>query len=1159
MSRKTQSKAKSVKLSRTRESIEDSNEPDDNLYTPSVIDNDADADINPVEYDVNYKIQSIQSPVLSDLISFFGDPKCINPPKDPTTNIIDRYSGKCYKFPDNKIPKFFKLYEACRRNKERLMINERQQQYSGIMLDFDIYQDAEDDQITDELLNIMCQKIIDLLLKLLKFKEKKEIVHIAITRRPTITFNEEKGCYKDGFHIIIPSIKVTRPVKRLLINKLIDNELIDQIMSEVHPANMKVKGNDYTRKDFLDVNSSFVPVFFIGSSSKKGNSPYKLTHIYEASINTESKNIVLNTNNSMARNKDVNIAHEFSLNYEVPNGIIKKTNYEVHDKYINEVQELESNKKLVDDQELKSYGEMSMYSIHDHKVKEIQMLLDTLGKKRYDDYTAWFNVLCVLANTSVSYKYLAELFSRKSTKFDMNSFEKYWNEAITRSRTKKSLTLGSLHYWAKQDNPERYEQVRKQQVFTILYDMVYDSCKEGMLSHSDVAKLLQNLLQHKYITDTPEGERGVVWYEFILDDDVHIDGELYKWRKWKGTPVSLKNYIDTTLPKLFDMVFKNVKKNYEKSTGDISKYYNKVLQNFKKTVNKLGDHTFKKHVVTEAEDKFNQIGFAESLDTDPLIRGVQNGILKLSLALGGKPQLVQGYHSYKVSKHTKVPYIPFNPYDPQTKEILIALRNLYPDNEPDSFEFTMSFLASTIDGNPKESMFMIMVGKGANGKSFLVELHKGAIGSTYGVKMPLPFLTTKPHGADTATPALMQLKDATFAYYSESEQLEILYASRIKEVTGLETLSGRKLHQDMINFKPRCHHLVTTNYDFRIECNDHGTWRRIEYNPLKITFVDVSSGTYDPSDPYQRIANDKVTQQWTEDPEIQGRYLGFMVWMHYWLYRKYRGKVKAVPHPHIRFETTKYRRRQDVISAFLASKFVKVADPTMQYPMGDEIQKYIRWYAKEHGGALPAKGVIEQFQNSEVGKHIKNTARGWFLVGHRFLDGNDALAEGEEYAMKHIFDMEIPEDNFGIKPESPDQFYTRICKEYDENKYIFDGSSTYDVDADVILENKFMEQQNAVNNISESDIHIPALNSRPDNLEGTVKILPNGIVLRPLAEPSINYLTDEFHIEGSLLVNKDEMCIQNDDSDDDNYNHNHQNTEDSDADADADANDEDDE
>jgi hypothetical protein len=899
---------------------------------------------------------------------------------------------------------------------------------------------------------------------------------------------------------LIPGIKVQRSVKHLLIQKLIDNEIIDQILYDVQPASIKLAGTDYQRKDFLDTNSAHVPTFFIGSSTKKGSSPYILTHVFEVTINTETKNIVLISNDKILKDREINISYEFSLNYADANGIIQKRNYEVNDKYINEIQELENKSKGIDGEIAKNFGMLSMNSVHDIQVKEIKELLDTLSITRADNYQSWFDVLCVLGNTSTSYKDLAEYFSRKSKKFKISDFESMWIN-ITRgsSRGKKPLTLGSLHYWAKQDNPDRYKQIRNKNIYDILYNMVYEGYKEGMLSHSDIAKLIHQLLQHKYITDIAEGEKVQSWYEFILDDDDHVDGELYKWHKWAGNPTGLSRYISETLPNLFNDVLKTVKKNYEKSSGDISKYYSKVLQNFKATMRKLGDRQFKKNVIMEAEDRFNKRGFADGLDKDPLVRGVQNGILKLSMAPGGKPQLIQGFHSHLISKYTKVPYIPFNPHEELTKKIIIALRSLYPDNEPDSFDFTMSFLSSTIDGNVKESMFMVMVGKGSNGKSFLIELHKGAIGCSYGVKMPLSYLTGKSSNADNATPAQMMLKDASLATYSESNKHEILNAARVKEVTGLETLAGRKLNQNMINFKPRCHHLVTTNYDFDIECNDYGTWRRIQYNPLKITFVDPSISQIDPNDPYQRIADNTVTQVWTEDPEIQGRYLGFMVWYHYWLYRKYNGSVLSVPHPHIQFETKKYERRQNTIAAFLAQRFVKAADSTAQYPIMDEIQKYIKWYSLNHGGIIPAKGIVEQFQNSDIQKHIKMTSRGLFMVGHRFLDNNEQPADGEEYGMKNIFDVAIPDDNFGIKPETPAEYYERICIEYNQNKHIFDNSTTYEV---------------AIDTLHSDDIKVSTVkdvNINPVILDG--KILPSGIVLRALEEPSINYLTDNYSIE----------------------------------------------
>jgi hypothetical protein len=642
--------------------------------------------------------------------------------------------------------------------------------------------------------------------------------------------------------------------------------------------------------------------------------------------------------------------------------------------------------------------------------------------------------------------------------------------------------------------------------------MVYEGYKEGILSHSDIAVLLHKLLPHKYITDIPEGEKKRVWYEFILEEDEHIDGEMYKWHRHDDFPVSLSNYISNTLPNVFKEVFHAAKRNYDNSDGDISKYYNKVLHNFKATMRRLGDRPYKRNILLEAEDRFNKRGFAALLDKDPLIRGVQNGILKLSLAPSGKPMLITGYHGYCVSKYTPAPYIAFNPYDPVTKRLLYALRNLYPDDEPDSFEFTMSYLSSTIDGNPKESMFMIMKGEGSNGKTFLVELHKGAIGSNYGVKMPLQYLIQRATNAENATPALMSLKDASFAYYSESDKRERLNASKVKEVTGLETMSGRKNYGDQVNFKPRCHHLVTTNYDFDIDCDDYGTWRRITYNPLKITFINAAERKINPDDPRQRVADDTVTEKWAEDPEIQGRYLGIMVWYHYWLYRKYRGKVKAVPHPHIMYETECYRRRQDAMSMFIAQCFVKTADPEMMYPITEEVRKYMTWHHTNVGNAIAAKGLVDNFKNSDIGKHVKVTSRGTFLVGHRFLGENEKLADGETYAKQGAVEYELKCD---VLPENPDQFYARICAEYDKYKHIFNNEATHDVDLDSLRMLASTQTDNDNNTANEPLQH----NSRTDNVEINGRILPSGIVIRQLEEPnepSLNYLTDEYHFSEFL-------------------------------------------
>ena len=73
-------------------------------------------------------------------------------------------------------------------------------------------------------------------------------------------------------------------------------------------------------------------------------------------------------------------------------------------------------------------------------------------------------------------------------------------------------------------------------------------------------------------------------------------------------------------------------------------------------------------------------GFTKSLDTDPLIFGVANGLIKLDT----NPTLINHYHEYPVSKYTDLPYKKFDPYNPTEWEkiVLDGIRNVIV--EPDT-------------------------------------------------------------------------------------------------------------------------------------------------------------------------------------------------------------------------------------------------------------------------------------------------------------------------------------------------------------------------------------------------------------------------------------------------------------------------------------------
>jgi len=1009
------------------------------LFDDSDDEHEVEPDVN--EAEINYNIQKRYNVSVKNFQEFINNPEFITNKNDTRTNIVDMYSmfndkiyTKMYYIPDSKINKLFKYIEICRRSDARMMLYERQLEYSGIMLDFDIYQSVSTSYINDGIMQSITQIVMDILKTYINLENPDKsydnsnefTTYFAFIKKPEVKYNKEKECYKDGFHLLIPSIKVTREVKRFIIKKCSENTAMMDIFKPFKLA------DGYTVTDIIDKNSAHVPVFLLGSSSKTNAPAYTLrgirsivSYIPYASSTTH---YVVNNVDDVFRINDMSsnivLANELSLNWESSGKdgpIIKKYKYQIKDEYARELQS--TRKESKEETAEQEFGNLSLLNIHDPDAEYIYSLLDTLSPFRYTDFDAWFKVLCVLAHTNKSYKPLAEKFSMKCVeKYNPIDFEHYWLQASDKKTNK--LSMGSLHYWAREDNPIKYEEIRQYNIYEITYKRIYDPQLEGSLQHFDVAEILFKSLRHKYVYDRE-------WYEFILEEDPKEHGEIYKWRVYNAeTPNSLKLYMSKVVPTLFDKVLSRIESTInDGASDDITKYHVMVKKNIKITCKKVRDNGFKSGVMRECEQVFERRGFVNSLDKDPEIIGVANGILKL----GPRVELITGFHNYMVSKFITTEYVEFNPYDETTKKVLYTLRTIFPDDEPDTFEFIMSFFAAALDGKQKDSLLVLLMGGGSNGKSFLLELMKSVIGS-YGVKMPLSFLLSRNKNAEEATPTLMQLQYGRLCYYSETNRGEVLNMAKVKEITGGESLAGRALHKGTINFKPTCNHIVLGNHDFDMSGNvDHGTWRRIKRVNMRIKFCKESDGLLDPNNPYERLADDTIGKTWPSNPKVLSALLSILCYYYERLQTKYKGTVENVLHPNIELDTAKYRNRQDKMNNFIDSRFVKTTDSEYTLYMSTIIEKYTKW----HDALYPdtkdyKKGLNAEFENSQLSKLFTKTKTNMYIKGYRILEANEEPDEGEEYIMNNY--RKKKSNGQEIKPETVDEFYKRICMEYDQIK-----------------------------------------------------------------------------------------------------------------------------
>lgn len=1102
-----------------------------NIFGGNFSDSDDEYEVIPdiQEASLNVKIQDKYNTNMRNFREYMSNAEYVTVKGDADTNIVDmaalfgeKFYSKTYCIPEDKIPKMFKFIELCRRDNLNMMLYEKQQHSSGLMIDFDIYQKGKVSHITPDAITSIVSDIFMLLKKYINLAHP-DIPHendacniyMACIQKPEPKFNQEKNAYKDGFHILVPGVKLTREVKLFLLQKCIEDDLFRTVFKTIDIA------TGYKFEDIVDFNSKHVPIFLLGSSSKPNTPPYKLTSIKLIKskvgdfddiatpplISEVLDQFMVGPNGTVdPKNSSIVLAHELSVNWEKNKGIIKKRNYETREEYVAICEALKTQPKSASEEAL-THGELSIANISDPNVEFIEGMLNCLHESRYKDFELWFKVLCVLAHTSKSYRELAENFSMKCIeKYNPVDFEHHWQSASTNKKNK--LNIGSLHFWAKKDNPERYEIVRKNSLAQIANGKVFDPQLEGNLQHYDVAKILFCSLKHKYVYDTANGG---MWYEFILVEDQQKKGEIYKWRAYTNTqPNSLKIYTSEILPILFTKVFHTIEKQIEKVSDNevVNKYNRLVKQNLKITCRKIRDNGFKNALIRECEQVFQKFDFAENLDKAEDILGVSNGILKL----GERVEFITGYHPYSISEFTPVDYKPFDPYDPITKKLLKALRNIFPDDEPDTFEFIMSYFASCLDRKKKESMIAILVGGGSNAKSFLLELIGGVMGP-YRVKLPLSFLTSRQKNAEGATPALMMLRKARMAQYSESEKNETLHLAKVKEFTGQETMGGRNLNEGWQNFKPTCHHVVGTNYDFEINGNDHGSWRRIKKVPMKIKFCKAGVDDYDETNPYERIADPSMIAQWTEDPDVLSSFLSILCYYYEILQSKYNGLVENVPHPHVQLETEQYRDRQDKVNNFINIRFVKGGkDNEFVLTIAQIIEKYTKW----HDSLYPddkeyKKSIGYQIENSKLIKLFTKSRTGPILKGYRILDADEEpdTEAGETYLMDNLMSNKRGKLK-DIVPEDCDQYYANVCKEFEATKLI---------KAELVKAEKKKIQQKRMDAIANARNTAKNEPAKPIPYKKNVEIIPN-----------TSYDKSGFRVVSK--VDKSEfVCEENDDSD----------------------------
>jgi P4 family phage/plasmid primase-like protien len=490
--------------------------------------------------------------------------------------------------------------------------------------------------------------------------------------------------------------------------------------------------------------------------------------------------------------------------------------------YLSNIKSISDVKKIID----KLFHDNALRG-DDYKIKETHDMTMILPESYYNPYEKWIRVGWALKNTDFRLFFTWILFSSKSSSFDINDIQQRYVDWCNFKEGPECLSYKSVSLWAKSYYDQLCKNNRNEQN---LYKMVVENTVEYYLTQSIASGGadfdLAMVMYQRYKDDFKCAQSSKnVWYQF----------ENHRWLEIEGS-VILKRLYSTNLYKLYNAKTIEIlnKMNALDKTDNEYDNYEKLLANVSKICQKLKDSNKKTGLYNAAKELFYDSNFVHMIDKNPDLMVFKNGVIDFK-----KKEFRNGYAEDYLTLTTGIDYKPLSHYMEKSPEIIedinAFMETLFPIHDVN--KYMKEFLASTLIGTNLNHKFRIFLGSGSNGKSILIKLMSKILGPYQGI-LPGQVITQKRIGVGNATPEIMSLMGTRLAVIQEPSRGEKLNDGPMKELTGGDPITGRKLYHDTVTFDPQFDLAVCANNLYDIDDTSEGTWRRIDLIPFVSKFVD---------------------------------------------------------------------------------------------------------------------------------------------------------------------------------------------------------------------------------------------------------------------------------------------------------------------------------
>lgn len=334
----------------------------------------------------------------------------------------------------------------------------------------------------------------------------------------------------------------------------------------------------------------------------------------------------------------------------------------------------------------------------------------------------------------------------------------------------------------------------------------------------------------------------------------------------------------------------------------------------------------------------------EKLDADPWVLNCPNRFLDLR-----NGELLNHTPEDMVSRVTKADYNPRASRDSWEK----FLYEIF-DGREQLIRFIQKAVGYSLTGSTVEQCLFILHGEGANGKSTFLEALTHALGDYAGTASPETFLMTKLQknvGDDIAA-----LKGSRFVTTSETGRGRRMDETRVKQLSGGDTVTCRKLFGDYFSYKPTWKIWMATNHMPKFDATDHALFRRLRLIPFDVTI---------PTEKQDKGLLDRLKEE--AEGILAWAVEGARLW-----------QEEGLESPEeVRVATEGYRSEQDSLGRFLEEECTLTDQGKT---LVKDFKKHYEEWCIEAGESGISKKEISRYLEKR-GIRSKKTGGAWFYYG----------------------------------------------------------------------------------------------------------------------------------------------------------------------------------